>query len=55
LVGWLVGLDGLLFGMYVKKKFSAYPVLQSDLFSRCRTVLGVAKGFFGVCVKLGKR
>jgi len=26
LVGWLVGLDALLFGMYVRKKFSAYPV-----------------------------
>jgi len=26
LVGWLVVLDGLLFGMYVRKNFSEYPV-----------------------------
>ena len=33
LVGWLVGLDGLLFVMYVRKNFSAYPVGHvSDLF-----------------------
>ena len=54
LVGWL-GLMGYFSACMLRKKISAYPVLQSDLFSRCRTVLGVAKGFFGVCVKLGKR
>ena len=30
-------------------------LLQSDFFDRCRTVLGVAKGFFWYVVKLGKR
>ena len=32
-----------------------YDLLQSDFFPRCRTVLGVAKGFFWYVVKLGKR
>jgi len=30
-------------------------LLQSDFFARCRTVLGVAQGFFWHVVKLGKR
>jgi len=30
-------------------------LLQSDFFARCRTVLGVAKGFFWHVAKLGKR
>jgi len=32
-VGWLVGLDALLFGMYVRKNFSAYPVMFSQKYA----------------------
>jgi len=45
----------ILMNLCGKNNIQNCDLLQSNFFARCRTVLGVAKGFFWRVVKLGKR
>ena len=45
----------ILINLCCKNNVRNCDLLQSDFFARCRTVLGVAKGFFWRVVKIGKR